>query len=97
MVYYDQRGSGRSERPWSGGYSLERLVEDVEALRRELGAPSVALIGHSFGGTLALEYAAKYPERGSRMVLVGAAAKDVRAAIATSRSTGFLIRTGRDQ
>lgn len=73
MVYYDQRGSGRSERPWNGEYSLARMVEDVEGLRRALGVPRIALIGHSFGGTLALEYAARYPEHVSRMVLVGAA------------------------
>ena len=79
VVYYDQRGSGRSERPWSGEYSIARLVEDVEGLRRALGVPQVALLGHSFGGTLALEYAAKYPPRVSRMVLVGAAS-DIPAA-----------------
>lgn len=79
MVYYDQRGSGRSERPWNGAYSLARMVEDVEGLRRALGVPRIALIGHSFGGTLALEYAARYPEHVSRMVLVGAAA-DIPAA-----------------
>lgn len=79
MVYYDQRGSGRSERPWNGEYSLPRMVEDVEGLRRALGVPRIALIGHSFGGTLALEYAARYPEHVSRVVLVGAAA-DIPAA-----------------
>jgi proline iminopeptidase len=84
MVYYDQRGSGRSERPWSGEYSIARLVEDVEGLRRTLGVPRIALIGHSFGGTLALEYAARYPERVSRMVLVGPAA-DIPAACAARR------------
>ncbi|HEX7240384.1 MAG TPA: alpha/beta hydrolase, partial [Longimicrobiaceae bacterium] len=70
MVYFDQRGSGRSQRPESGEYSIERLVEDVEGLRRALGVPKVALLGHSFGGTLALEYAARYPERVSRLVFV---------------------------
>jgi proline iminopeptidase len=73
VVYYDERGSGRSERPWTGHYQLDTLVEDVEALRRALGVPKIALMGHSFGGTLALEYAAKYPEHVSRMILVGAA------------------------
>lgn len=72
VVYYDERGSGRSERPWTGHYQLDTLVEDVEALRRALGVAKIAVLGHSFGGTLALEYAAKYPNRVSRMVLVGA-------------------------
>ena len=70
MVYYDQRGSGLSERPASGDYALATLVEDVEALRRTLGVPKVALIGHSFGGLLALEYAAKYPQNVSHLVFV---------------------------
>ena len=70
MVYFDQRGSGQSERPASGDYALATLVEDIEALRQTLGVPQVALIGHSFGGLLALEYGAKYPERVSHLVFV---------------------------
>lgn len=70
MVYFDQRGSGHSERPASGDYALATLVEDVEALRRTLGVPKIALIGHSFGGLLALEYASKYPQNVSHLVIV---------------------------
>ena len=69
MVYFDQRGSGRSERPWTGEYALETLVEDIEGLRRALGVPRIALIAQSFGGVLALEYAARYPQHVSRMVI----------------------------
>jgi proline iminopeptidase len=70
MVYFDQRGSGASERPASGDYALSTLVEDIEALRRALGVPKVALVGHSFGSVLALEYAAKYPEHVSHVIIV---------------------------
>jgi proline iminopeptidase len=70
VVYFDQRGSGYSERPASGDYALATLVEDVEALRRTLGVPKIALMGHSFGGFLALEYAAKYPQHVSHLVFV---------------------------
>lgn len=73
MVYLDQRGSGRSARPKdAAAYSIGRLVEDVEALRRELGVERISLIGHSFGTVLALEYAARYPEHVSRVVLAAA-------------------------
>lgn len=68
MVYLDQRGSGLSEHPASRAYSMELLVEDLEGLRKTLGVPKIALIGHSFGGTLALEYAAKYPEHVAALV-----------------------------
>lgn len=70
MVYYDQRGSGRSERPWTRAYTMSLLVDDIDALRRELGVPRIALVGHSFGGLLALEYAAAHPERVSHLVFV---------------------------
>ncbi len=70
MVYFDQRGSGRSERPWTQAYSIALLVQDVEALRARLGAERIALVGHSFGGLLALEYAAAHSERVSHLVFV---------------------------
>lgn len=70
VVYFDQRGSGGSQRPANGDYAVPTLVEDIEALRQHLGVPRLALIGHSFGGLLGLEYAAKYPERVSHLVFV---------------------------
>jgi proline iminopeptidase len=73
MIYLDQRGSGRSERPWDGAYSIPVMVEDIEALRKQLGVPKLALMGHSFGGALALEYAATYPQHVAKLVLVSAA------------------------
>jgi proline iminopeptidase len=69
MVYLDQRGSGRSERPWDRAYSVDLLVEDLEAVRRELGVDRISLIGQSFGAVPALEYAARYPEHVERMVI----------------------------
>lgn len=81
VVYYDQRGSGRSERPADPDlYSIPILVEDVEALRRELGVERIVLLGHSFGTVLALEYAAKYPDHSAGLILTGAV-PDVPAAI----------------
>jgi len=73
MIYLDQRGSGRSERPWTGAYTVPAMVEDIEALRKQLGVPKLALMGHSFGGALALEYAAAYPQHVAKVVLVSAA------------------------
>ena len=74
MVYLDQRGSGRSERPWDQRYSIALLVDDLEGVRKALGVPRISLLGHSSGGILALEYAAKYPSNVDRMVLVSPSA-----------------------
>ena len=73
MVYLDQRGSGRSERPWNDAYSLALLVDDLEQLRRAWGVEKLALVGHSFGTIVALEYAAAHPEHVERVVLASAA------------------------
>jgi proline iminopeptidase len=75
LVYLDQRGSGRSDRPRDPShYSIDIMVEDIEQLRRHLGVPKIALLGHSFGSQLALEYAARYPQRTHAVVLAAAAA-----------------------
>lgn len=70
VVYYDQRGSGRSAAPAdSTAYSIPILVADLEALRRHLGAARIAPLGFSFGGELAAEYALAHPDRVERLVL----------------------------
>ena len=70
LVYFDQRGSGRSERPWTRDYDLTTLVRDIDLLRERLGTEHISIIAHSFGGLLALEYAAAYATRVDRLVLV---------------------------
>jgi proline iminopeptidase len=70
MVYVDQRGSGRSERPANGDYSMPTLVADIEALRRALGVEQLNIVAHSFGTILALEYAAAHPAQVAHLVIV---------------------------
>lgn len=72
MVYHDQRGTARSEKHWAKQYSVALMVDDHEQLRRLWGVDRIALIGHSFGTLLALEYAARYPKHVSHLVLSGA-------------------------
>ena len=72
MIYLDQRGSGRSEKHWAKEYSIPLMVDDLEKLRRHWGTEQIALVGHSFGTLLALEYAARYPQHVSHVVLSGA-------------------------
>jgi pimeloyl-ACP methyl ester carboxylesterase len=71
LVLADLRGTGESEVPADpASYRCDRLVDDVEALRRELGLERMDLLGHSAGGSLAMLYAARHPERVARLVLV---------------------------
>jgi proline iminopeptidase len=63
--YYDQLGSGRSDRPDEPSlWDLDRFVDEVEQVRRALGLDrgSFVLFGHSWGGLLATEYALRHQE-----------------------------------
>ena len=81
LIYLDQRGSGRSDRPSDEAhYSLATLADDIEQLRRHLGAASITLLGHSFGTQLALEYAARFPKHTNALILAGATSKLARTA-----------------
>lgn len=60
MVYYDQRGCGRSAVSTDSSYSLERMVDDIEDIRCSLGVEKIYLLSHSFGGIIAVNYANKY-------------------------------------
>lgn len=70
VLTYDQRGTGQSSKPLDG-YAMERYVEDLDAVRSASGAPRVHLLGHSWGGVVALRYAAAYPERVRSIILMG--------------------------
>jgi proline iminopeptidase len=72
-ILYDQRGSGGSTLARMDEASLhpDRFVDDLERLRLHVGADRFALIGHSWGATLSLLYAAAYPERLDRLALIG--------------------------
>lgn len=74
LVYFDHRGQGRSARGDPEKYTLEENVEDMEALRRYLGLGSIVSIGTSYGGTVAMLHAARYPESVSHLVLIAAVA-----------------------
>jgi len=68
LVRYDVRGTGWSERGVSD-FSLDAQVADVEAVVDRLGLDRFALLGAADGGPAAITYAARNPERVSRLVL----------------------------
>lgn len=71
VVFYDQLGCGRSDRPADGSlWTVERSVEELEIVLRHLGFEDVHLLGHSWGAMLALEFYFAHPEMVRSMVLV---------------------------
>lgn len=81
VTAYDQRGHGSSGRPLEGGWSLEALAADLDAVLRAQGPGPAVVVGHSMGGMGLLEYCRRYPESiGSTVagiVLVDTTAADV--------------------
>ena len=75
VVTYDQRGNGRSTSPEMvpANFELVDYAADVEAIREEIGVEQVYVLGHSFGGLVAMNYAIHYPERARSLILLGSA------------------------
>ena len=70
VVTYDQLGCGRSDRPKDPSlWRIERYVEEVETVRKAMGLGRIHLLGHSWGGWLAIEYALKYRKSLRSLVL----------------------------
>lgn len=70
LIFLDERGSGHSQKlEDSAGYSVENMVEDVEAVRTALGLGKISLLGHSYGGVLAQAYALKYQRNLNHLLL----------------------------
>jgi proline iminopeptidase len=74
LVYYDQRGRGRSGEVFEpADVTMDSEVEDLDAVRRQFGSGPVTILGHSWGTVLALEYAIRHPDRVSRLILMNPA------------------------
>lgn len=70
VVAFDQLGTGRSDRPTDPGlWTIGRYVEETEAVRKALGLGKVHLLGHSWGGWLAIDYALTYPANLKTLIL----------------------------
>ncbi|MFD1038966.1 alpha/beta fold hydrolase [Virgibacillus byunsanensis] len=69
LVYIDNRGSGFSATGPQSSYNLENNVEDIEELRKYLGLGKIWVLGHSYGGTVAMNYALKYQDNLEGLIL----------------------------
>lgn len=73
VVYYDQRGTGRSSCEINcESINMDKFVQDLEDLRKHLKLDKITLVGHSWGALLSLEYALQFPEHVKSLVLMNA-------------------------
>lgn len=72
VIAMDLRGRGQSEKPPTG-YSLDYHLRDINCLLDDLQLERAVIMGHSLGAFIALAFAAQYPERTDRLILVDGA------------------------
>lgn len=68
LIFYDHRANGQSTGA-ANSMTWENLTADADALRQSLGYDEWTVLGHSFGGQVALEYALRYPQQVSQLLL----------------------------
>ena len=79
VVTYDHRGHGRSPHAGPGGYSIDALVRDFEALVEELDLAPMHLLGHSMGGIVAQRYTLSHPQNVVSLVLMDTSSEPMRS------------------
>lgn len=99
VIFYDQRGSGKSldtviDR---SVINFVQFTDDVEAVRKALKLDKIILFGHSWGGVLAMNYAIKYPQHISRMILADSTPADFAGIMAAAAEVDKRITPIKDQ
>jgi proline iminopeptidase len=82
VVYYDHRGQGRSDRRTPDEWTFDVWADDVVRLCDALGIEKPIVLGNSFGGMVAMHYAARHPQHPAKVVLSSTAARMDIAAMA---------------
>lgn len=73
VIYYDHRGMGRSDASIPERWTLDQWADDLAGLLDTLGVEAPYIVGASFGGMVAQRFAARYPERPSKLALLSTA------------------------
>ncbi|HKO67575.1 MAG TPA: alpha/beta fold hydrolase [Burkholderiaceae bacterium] len=74
LIYYDQRGRGKSSRRVAPeDVNIESEVDDLDRLRQYFGLNALSILGHSWGGVLAMEYATRHSDHVSHLILMNTA------------------------
>lgn len=75
VVVPDLRGHGQSDAPYTH-YTMSELLDDLDNIVQTLNLPEkFILVGHSFGGSICVEYANRYPERLEKLILIATTAE----------------------
>ncbi len=70
IIFYDQRGTGKSTRLQAGApQDMDAQVADLEAVRVKLALPVIDLVGDSYGGLICLAYTTAHPDHVRRLIL----------------------------
>lgn len=77
LIFYNQRGTGKSVGLLdSTTMTIDQFVQDLEALRVHLKLDKMGVLGHSWGGVLALNYTLQYPARVNSLILISSVGQD---------------------
>jgi pimeloyl-ACP methyl ester carboxylesterase len=91
VVYLDHRGNGRSDYASTDSWNLSQWADDVHGFCQALGIVRPVVYGASFGGMVAMAYAARYPQHPGKLALVSTAAQPLahaQARVAMFRQLG---------
>ena len=92
VLRYDLSGHGRS--PFAGPASIDRWVEELSGLLEAEGIEQTALVAHSMGTLVANTFAAKYPDKVTKIALLGAVRAQPEAAKTATRARARTVRQG---
>lgn len=70
VIVFDQRGGGRSKELKGSYFNFKEAFEDINNILKKHGVKKASIMGHSWGGTLGLHYAMKYPNKVEKFIIV---------------------------